>query len=70
MSLPPDLEPVLVVLLLGVTTDYSVFFLAGMRGRLAVPAAAPAAGGPGVRAARLATAEFAPLIFAAGLVVP
>jgi RND superfamily putative drug exporter len=35
VSLPPDLEPVLVVLLLGVTTDYSVFFLDGMRGRLA-----------------------------------
>ncbi|HEX6525532.1 MAG TPA: MMPL family transporter [Streptosporangiaceae bacterium] len=62
VSLPPDLEPVLVVLLLGVTTDYSVFFLAGMRGRLA-------AGEPRVRAARLATGEFAPIIFAAGLVV-
>ena len=34
VTLPPDLEPVLVVLLLGVTTDYSVFFLAGMRARL------------------------------------
>jgi RND superfamily putative drug exporter len=62
VSLPPDLEPVLVVLLLGVTTDYSVFFLAGMRGRLA-------AGEPRLRAARLATGEFAPIIFAAGLVV-
>ena len=62
ISLPPDLEPVLVVLLLGVTTDYSVFFLAGMRARLE-------AGEPRVRAARLATGEFAPIIFAAGLVV-
>ena len=35
VSLPPDLDPVLVVLLLGVTTDYTVFFLDGMRGRLA-----------------------------------
>ena len=33
ISLPPDLDPVLVVLLLGVTTDYSVFFLDGMRAR-------------------------------------
>jgi putative drug exporter of the RND superfamily len=60
--LPPDLEPVLVVLLLGVTTDYSVFFLDGMRGYLA-------AGVPRVRAARLATAEVAPIVAAAGLIV-
>ena len=62
VTLPPDLEPVLVVLLLGVTTDYSVFFLAGMRTRLA----------EGVRrmpAARRTTAEFMPIILAAGLVV-
>jgi RND superfamily putative drug exporter len=62
VSLPPDLEPVLVVLLLGVTTDYSVFFLDGMRGRLAE-------GAPRVRAAWLATAEVAPIIVAAGLIV-
>ena len=58
----PDLDPVLVVLLLGVTTDYTVFFLDGMRARVAV-------GVPRVRAARLATAEFAPIILAAGLIV-
>ena len=62
ISLPPDLDPVLVVLLLGVTTDYSVFFLDGMRARLAE-------GLPRVRAARLATAEYAPIIAAAGLIV-
>ena len=62
ISLPPDLDPVLVVLLLGVTTDYSVFFLDGMRARLA-------GGVPRVRAARLATAESAPIITAAGLIV-
>ena len=60
--LPPDLDPVLVVLLLGVTTDYAVFFLDGMRGRLAD-------GYPRIQAARLATAEAAPIVFAAGLVV-
>ena len=49
----------LVVLLLGVTTDYAVFFLDGMRARVA-------GGVPRVRAARLATAEFAPIIVAAG----
>jgi putative drug exporter of the RND superfamily len=62
ISLPPDLDPVLVVLLLGVTTDYAVFFLDGMRTRLA----------EGVRrvpAARLATAESSPIIATAGLIV-
>ena len=62
ISLPPDLDPVLVVLLLGVTTDYAVFFLDGMRTRLAE-------GTPRIRAARLATAESAPIIAAAGLIV-
>ena len=62
VTLPPDLDPVLVVLLLGVTTDYTVFFLDGMRSRLA-------GGAPRVRAARLATAEFAPIIIAAGVIV-
>ena len=62
LSLPADVGPILVVLLLGVTTDYSVFFLSGMRAAL----------GNGVRrlpAARLATAEYAPIILAAGLIV-
>ena len=62
VTLPPDLDPVLVVLLLGVTTDYAVFFLDGMRARIA-------GGVPRVRAARLATAEFAPIILAAGVIV-
>ena len=62
VTLPPDVEPVLVVLLLGVTTDYSVFFMAGMRNRLAE-------GLSKVRAARLTTAEYAPIILAAGLMV-
>ena len=62
VSVPPDLEPVLVVLLLGVTTDYCVFFLSGMRTRLAE-------GTPRLAAARLTTAEYTPIILAAGLVV-
>ena len=61
VTLPPDVEPVLVVLLLGVTTDYSVFFASGMRNRLAE-------GMSKVQAARLTTAEYAPIIFAALLV--
>ena len=35
VSIPRDAEPVLVVLLLGVVTDYAVFFLHGFRERLA-----------------------------------
>jgi RND superfamily putative drug exporter len=62
LTVPPDLEPVLVVLLLGVTTDYSVFFLAGMRSRLAD-------GLSRVPAARRTTAEYAPIIVTAGVVV-
>jgi putative drug exporter of the RND superfamily len=62
VALPPDVEPVLIVLLLGVTTDYSVFFASGMRNRLAE-------GLTTARAARLTTAEFSPIILAAGLLV-
>jgi putative drug exporter of the RND superfamily len=62
VALPPDVEPVLVVLLLGVTTDYSVFFASGMRNRLAE-------GLTTLQAARLTTAEFAPIIVAAGILV-
>jgi RND superfamily putative drug exporter len=62
ISVPPDLEPVLVVLLLGVTTDYSVFFLAGMRNQLTE-------GDTRVAAARRTTAEFSPIVVMAGLVV-
>jgi putative drug exporter of the RND superfamily len=62
VPLPPDVEPVLVVLLLGVTTDYTVFFMSGMRTRLAE-------GLPRVQAARVTTAEFSPIILAAGLLV-
>jgi putative drug exporter of the RND superfamily len=62
VTIPPDLEPVLVVLLLGVSTDYCVFFLSGMRARLAE-------GVPRLAAARLTTAEYTPIIVAAGFVV-
>ena len=35
LEVPSEIEPVLVALLLGIVTDYSIFFLAGMRERLA-----------------------------------
>jgi putative drug exporter of the RND superfamily len=62
VTIPPDLEPVLVVLLLGVTTDYCVFYLSGMRAQLAE-------GKPRIAAARHTTAEYTPIIVAAGIVV-
>jgi RND superfamily putative drug exporter len=62
ITLPQDAEPVLVVLLLGVTTDYCVFFLAGMRSRLAE-------GAGRLQAVRDSTAASAPIVFAAGLIV-
>ena len=62
VTIPPDLEPVLVVLLLGVTTDYCVFYLSGMRTQLAQ-------GQPRKAAARHTTAEYTPIIVAAGFVV-
>jgi putative drug exporter of the RND superfamily len=62
VALPEDADPVLVVLLLGVTTDYCVFFLAGMRTRLAE-------GASRLEAARDSTAASAPIVFAAGLIV-
>ena len=62
IALPQEVDPVLVVLLLGVTTDYCVFFLAEMRERLA-------AGADRLQAARDSTAASAPIVFTAGLIV-
>lgn len=62
VSIPRDAEPVLVVLLLGVVTDYAVFFLHGMRERLD-------AGEARLAAAQGATAEYLPIVLTAGLIV-
>jgi RND superfamily putative drug exporter len=51
-----------VVLLLGVVTDYCIFFLAGYRARLA-------AGDDRLPGARAATTRYAPLVVTAGLIV-
>lgn len=61
-SVPKEIEPVLVALMLGIVTDYSIFFLSGMRERLA-------AGDRRVDAAVHSTTEFAPIVFVAGLTV-
>ncbi len=59
---PPELQPLLVVLLFGIVTDYAIFYLSGMRREL---------GGGEHRgpAARRTTAQYTPLIIAAGLMV-
>lgn len=61
-TVPKEVEPVLIALLLGLVTDYSIFFLAGMRRRLA-------AGERRVRAADGTARENLPIIVVAGLVV-
>ncbi|MFP5369146.1 MAG: MMPL family transporter, partial [Actinomycetes bacterium] len=61
-DVPQEIEPVIVALLLGIVTDYSIFFLSGMRERLV-------AGDDRLEAARHSTAEFAPIVLVAGLTV-
>lgn len=61
-TLPHEIEPLVVVLLLGVVTDYSVFFMTGLRDRLR-------AGEEMLPAATRTTQQFLPIIFTAGLLV-
>ncbi|TMJ93372.1 MAG: hypothetical protein E6G67_12605, partial [Actinobacteria bacterium] len=60
--IPAEVEPLIVVLLLGIVTDYSVFFLSGLRNRLVN-------GEKRVPAAKRTTAQFLPIILTAGLLV-
>jgi putative drug exporter of the RND superfamily len=62
LSVPREVEPLMLVLLLGIVTDYAVFFLAGTRTRLA-------AGVGRVRAAWWTAAQYTPIIGTAGLIV-
>lgn len=62
LSVPREVEPLILVLLLGIVTDYAVFFLAGTRTRLA-------AGASRVRSAWWTAAQYAPIIATAGLIV-
>lgn len=62
VSVPQEVEPVIVVLLFGVVTDYSVFFLSRFRALL----------GQGLGrlpAARRTAGEVAPIVFVAGITV-
>ncbi len=62
VSVPADLRPLIVALLLGVVTDYCIFYLSGLRTRLAE-------GHGRLEAARLATASFTPIVTVAGITV-
>lgn len=62
-SLPGSLEPLIVILVVGVVTDYSVFFLSAQRSLLASGALRPA------HAAALGAAKVMPLVAAAGITV-
>lgn len=61
-QLPKEVEPVLIALLLGLVTDYSIFFLTGMRRRLAE-------GERRFSAAEQTVIENVPIVFTAGLIV-
>lgn len=62
LTMPNELTAVAVALMLGIVTDYSVFFLAGTRQRLR-------AGDSRTEAVRRTTATNTPIVVAAGLVV-
>jgi RND superfamily putative drug exporter len=62
LSVPREVEPLMLVLLLGVVTDYAVFFLAGTRNRLA-------GGARRTQAAWWTAAQYTPIITTAALIV-
>lgn len=62
VSIPADLRPLIVALLLGIVTDYCIFYLSGLRSALAE-------GHDRLEAARRATASFTPIVTVAGVTV-
>jgi putative drug exporter of the RND superfamily len=62
VTVPKEIEPVVVVLLLGLVTDYSIFYLSATRRQLR-------AGEERLPAARAAVAEVTPIVLTAGLIV-
>lgn len=62
ISIPSEIEPLLVVLLLGITTDYAIFYLSRQRRELAE-------GRSPVEAARTSASIVTPIVFTAGLIV-
>ena len=62
LSVPEEVEPVMVALLFGIVTDYVIFFLSRFRGHMRD-------GVPAARAAELTTASLWPVVLTAGLSV-
>ncbi|MBC7307697.1 MAG: MMPL family transporter, partial [Dietzia sp.] len=62
ISITADLRPLIVALLLGVVTDYCIFYLSGLRTRLRE-------GHDRLEAARLSTASFTPIVTVAAVTV-
>jgi putative drug exporter of the RND superfamily len=62
IAIPSEIEPLLVVLLLGISTDYAIFYLSGQRRRLRD-------GEEPLPAARAVAAQVTPTILVAGLTV-
>jgi RND superfamily putative drug exporter len=62
VGIPQEVEPLMVVLLLGIVTDYAIFFLAGTRRRLE-------AGDDRREAVARASGEVIPIVVTAGLIV-
>jgi RND superfamily putative drug exporter len=59
---PQELDPIVIALMLGIITDYSIFFLSGARQRRM-------AGDDRLTSVRSTTAEFAPIILTSGLIL-
>jgi RND superfamily putative drug exporter len=62
ISVPQEVEPIIVVLLLGITTDYAIFYLSGFHRRLV-------SGEPKVTAAEATARRYSPIVFTAGAIV-
>ncbi|HEX6401656.1 MAG TPA: MMPL family transporter [Pseudonocardiaceae bacterium] len=62
LTVPVEIEPILIALMLGITTDYSIFFLSGLRRQLRAGQTNPAA-------TRQAVGEYVAIVLTAGLTV-
>lgn len=62
LAVPSQLQPIVVALLLGITTDYTIFFLSGVRSELEQ-------GGRGRAAVRAGMAVYLPIVVVAGITV-
>ena len=62
LAVPQELDPVVIALLLGILTDYTIFFLSGVRARLAKGDDPP-------EATRITIAEFTPIIVTSAVIL-